>query len=111
MDPTSVVIRSPSKWLVPNPRPAIGRTPRPIAVAIRRPVAVHADRRRMRPPDPAKLVCIFPITVGFEIFGAPDGFVEVLDVVFDTLRPILLAVADPIVKGIVRRGGDEFPIA
>ena len=46
----------------------------------------------MRPPDPAVIVCLGPIAVGFELFGAPNRFVEVLNVVFEPLRQVLFAV-------------------
>jgi hypothetical protein len=65
----------------------------------------------VRSPNPAVLVCLGPIAVGFELFGAPNRFVKVLDVVFESLRKVLFAIADPGVDRIARRSGNEVPVA
>ena len=65
----------------------------------------------MRSPDPAIIVCVVPIPVGFKLFRAPNRFVKVFDVILESLCQVTFAIADPGVNCIGRRGGDEFPVA
>lgn len=82
-----------------------------MSVSIRRPVAKTTDRCAPWPPDPAKVVGIIPIAIGIEIFCAPNVFVEILDVVLESLRQKLLTLANPIVNRITRCSGEKFPVA
>ena len=111
IDPTAVVIRRPSPWLVSDPRPPVRRTPGPTTVTIRCPISVAADHRCMRTPDPAVLVSLGPIAIGFELFRAPRRFIEIPDIVLVSLGQVLFATADPGIDRVARRGGDEFPVA
>jgi hypothetical protein len=54
----------------------------------------------MRPPDPAEIVCVGPVSISVEILRAPDVFVVILDIVLESLCEILLALAYPIVNRI-----------
>jgi hypothetical protein len=65
----------------------------------------------MRPPYPAKIVGVVPIAIGAEIFGAPNVFVVVFDVVFKALSQKLLTFANPIVNHIARERDRELPVA
>lgn len=79
--PATVVVRRPTPRFIPDPCPAVRRTPRPMAITIRRPVGECADGCHMRPPDPAVVFGIGPITVSVEILCAPNVLVVILDVV------------------------------
>jgi hypothetical protein len=51
----------------------------------------------MRSPDPAVVVCIYPIAISVEIFGAPEVVIVVLDVITKTLGQVALAIVNPVV--------------
>jgi hypothetical protein len=68
-----------------------------VAVAIRRPIAERADGCGVRPPDPAEVVGEGPVAVSVEILCAPNIFVVILDVVFESLSEKLLTFANPII--------------
>jgi hypothetical protein len=80
-------------------------------VSIRRPVVENIDRDGARSPDPAKIVSVIPVAVSIEIFCAPNVLIEILDVVFEFLRQIFLALAHPIVNSIPWAGCKKFPVA
>jgi hypothetical protein len=72
-----------------------------MAITIRCPIVEGADRGGVRSPDPAKIVGVGPITISVEILCAPNVLVVILDVVLESLRQILLTLADPIVIRVV----------
>jgi len=57
------------------------------------------------------LVRVIPVAIRCEILGAPNVFVEILDVVFESLRKITLTLRYPGVDSIRRRGGEQVPVA
>ena len=65
----------------------------------------------MRTPDPPVIGGIGPITVGVEIFSAPQIFVVVLNVIAQTLGQVALAIVHPVIDSIQRRRRDKLPIA
>jgi hypothetical protein len=111
INPTPVVIRRPAPWFVANPSPTIRRTPGPLPVTIRRPIAVNADGARKRTPDPTVVVSPDPVAIGLEILAAPNIFAVILGVVLETLREIALALGDPTIDRIRRRGCHQIPVA
>jgi len=54
----------------------------------------------MWPPDPAVVIRADPVAVGVEIFGAPNVFVEILDVRLLALCEILLALLHPLIDRV-----------
>src|SRR5438045_3025128 len=103
--------RRPAPGFVAIPRPSTRRTPRPMPIAIRRPIAVIGKHGRAWLPDPAEVVRIHPIAVSIEILCAPNVFVVVANVEFETLSQVLLTLVHPVVNGVARCGSMEFPIA
>lgn len=111
VDPTAVVIRSPTPGFKAYPSPSIWRTPGPLAIAIRRPVIVTSQGVRMRPPDPTIFAGVGPCAVGVEIFRAPDVIVVVVSVIAELLNQEALAFVDPIVERVLSIGNQNFPFA
>jgi hypothetical protein len=62
-------------------------------------------------PHPAEVVGIAPVAISIEIFSAPNVFVVVLNVVFEPLREIALAVAYPGVNRVMLVGCKKLPVA
>ncbi len=82
-----------------------------MTVAIRRPVAEGVDYACVWPPNPAVVVGVGPLAIRIQVFSAPNVLVEILRVVTETLREILLALTYPLVEGVASTGGKQVPIA
>jgi hypothetical protein len=62
-------------------------------------------------PHPAEVVGIAPVAISVEILSAPNVFVVVLNVVFQSLREIALAVAYPCINRVILVGCKKLPVA
>src|SRR5947209_292073 len=111
IDPATIMIRSPTPGLVADPRPPVRRAPCPATVTVRSPLVIIIDDGHVRSPYPAVVVHINPVTVGVQIFRAPDVIVVVAIVVMKPLRKVMIALRDPLVPEI--RGGRvrDIPVA
>ena len=105
-DPAAIVIRRPTPRFVADPRPTVRRTPRPMTITIRRPIAERIDYAGVRPPNPAVLATVGPLTVSIEILGAPNVFVKILNIVTKALCEISLTLAHPLVDRVARSGSE-----
>jgi hypothetical protein len=104
INPSAVVIRSPTPGFIANPRPAVRWTPHPIPITVRGPTVVAVDEGRMRTPDPTILIRVRPLTIRVEIFAAPDKLVVVLSVVSQTFRKKVFTIENPFVPVIISAG-------
>src|SRR5438445_10408975 len=113
INPAAVVIRRPTPWLLSHPGPAVWRAPRPVPVAIRRPVVVVVDYGNLRPPDPAIIVGVNPITISIQFFRAPDIGIVIPNavIVSQASGQLCFATGYPIVPAVFRRRISKVPIA
>jgi hypothetical protein len=65
----------------------------------------------VRTPDPAVIVRTYPVAVGVKIFRAHDILIEILNVIFESLREVLLTLIHPVVDDVALRCGKQVPIA
>src|SRR5438128_7918618 len=113
IDPAAVVIRRPTPGLLSHPGPAVWGAPRPVSIAIRRPVVVDVDYGSVRPPDPAVIVGVNPITIGVQFFRAPDIGIVIPNAVIVSQPSCQLCFATgyPIVPAVFRWRISKVPIA
>lgn len=81
VNPAAIVIRRPAPRFITYPGPTVRRTPGPITITIRRPIVVVIDNCDVRPPDPAVIADIDPVSIGVEFLSAPHIFIVVLRVI------------------------------
>ncbi len=73
MEPTAVMVRSPTPRVVAHPAPAIPVDPGPTTVAVRRPIHHH-----LRTPHPAVVVDADPGAVAVQVLGAVNVVTHIL---------------------------------